>query len=289
MKNEIAIIGKSVLGKELYDYLLNNRMQVKIISRSDGISYERETFKKLLNETKVIIWASGSYKNKETIWQEHVKNVEELVNSLRKDQKLIFTSSISVYGKKLLKEAKETDEVKPDTMYAKAKARGEEIVFSHKNSVILRLGVLYSHKYKAYQAMFSLVEKGLAIYFGDGNNNVPFTYLNDVLPCYEKAIKVNFDKNELFNVAGKGCKQIEAIKTLAEILGKKTIYVKMPKFIGSFCDLFNCFLNSEAIESISSNRIINSDKAIKSLGFKETEIRKGIKVEVEKWKRMKGM
>jgi nucleoside-diphosphate-sugar epimerase len=276
----IAIIGKSVLGKELYHYLSKN-FKVSMFSRTDGIEYERETFKKILKNKKTVIWASGSYKDNE---KELTKPIEELLNAIDK-QKLIFTSSISVYGKNA-KYVDENAKLNPDTTYAKGKAKSEKMINeSYKNNVCLRLGVLYSHKYKHYKYMFNLIKNGIAPYFGNGNNNVPFTYLNDVLPCYKNAIIKN--NNGIFNISGKGCKQVDAIKITAKAMRKNVLLIRLPKFIGKICDIAGCFLKTEAIESISADRLIISERAKSILKFKETPIDKGIKKEVHLWMKEK--
>ncbi|MEM4295545.1 MAG: NAD(P)-dependent oxidoreductase, partial [Candidatus Anstonellales archaeon] len=199
----IAIIGKSILGQEIYNYLpVKNKI---IISRSDGIQYIREDFVKKLKTAKAIIWAAGSY-NAKDMQREHIKPIEELVSALKRQQKLIYTSSISVYGKSIKREIDENIEINPDTKYAMAKAKAEQIAKEHENTIIFRLGVLYSHKYKAYSTIFKLISLGICPYFGNGQNNVPFTYIKDVLPCYKNALSLQ--GNDIYNVSGKGCKQM---------------------------------------------------------------------------------
>ncbi|MEM4295764.1 MAG: hypothetical protein QXS91_03085, partial [Candidatus Anstonellales archaeon] len=70
-----------------------------------------------------------------------------------------------------------------------------------------------------------------------------------------------------------------------QAIGKKPILFKMPMNIAVICDIFGCFLNTEAVKSISSDRNINNKKAIDYLGFNETPIDKGIKKEVMLWKK----
>lgn len=283
----IAIIGKSILGQEIYDFLKWHNMNTTIISKSQGIEYIREDFSKHLKNAKCIIWTAGSYKAK-NMEAEHVKPMNELVNALKKHQKLIYTSSISVYGKpkeKLFIE--ESTDINPDTPYAKAKAKAEEIAKGHKNTLILRLGVLYSYKYKAYSSIFKLISIGICPYFGKLKNHIPFTYIKDVLPCYKKAINGKA-YDEIYNLAGKGCEQINAIQIASKAIGKKPFLISVPSCFGVFCDIFGCFLNTEVVRSLSSDRVVNNKRAVKYLGFKETPIKKGINKEVAQWKMIMG-
>ena len=264
-------------------YILKERPEfIPLVRKPYGIknevvvSYEEEELRKVLKNAKAVIHTIGKVVGKkEELYKANVESVEKVVNALSKDTKLIYISSISVYGKKV-KNGDEKTRINPDTIYAKTKAKGEEIALSHKNSVIIRPGVLYGEKYKEYFKLFSLMRKGFGFVVGDGENRVPFVHAEDVA----KAIVKSIAKKGVYVLAGKGIKQIEALRIANKFFNAKII--KIPRLfalgIAKINEKINAFplFHEEFILSISSDRTFNPKKAVVELGFRERDIRKGI-------------
>ncbi len=250
-------------------------------------SYEEEELKKLLKDADVVIHLAGkvfgSYKE---LLRSNVLLTEKIVNAIPKKTKLIFASSISVYGKSI-KEGDENSPLNPDTDYAKTKAMAEEIVKEHKNYVILRIGTLYGEKYELYFKVFDLLRKGRMPLIG--NNRVPFTYAGDV----GKAFKNSISKKGVYVVSSQGYPVDYVIKISAKLLEVKEPRFRIPKtclrfasFLNKFLKLSD-FLNEEVVLSLTSDRTFNPKKAMKELKFRITPIKDGVKRMVEIYKKLK--
>ena len=273
------IIGASRLGKAIKKVIPD----AKILSRSKGLRYTIEDLKPVLKDASVVFLVAGSV-NAKNLVKEHVDTAKAVVKAMPKNAWLIYASSISVYGKGVIR-AEENTAINPDTLYAKAKALSEKEIAKHKKHIILRIGTMYGIEYASYIKMLKLIDKGKAFIIGSGNNSLPLTYIQDVAQTFKliksKLIAKHSINVGIYNIAGSGIQQEKLIDYTAHLLGKSVHKLHIPiflaRFMGFVCDTLSCFLNTEAILSLSSDRHISSKKA-KHIGiYNETPINKGIK------------
>ncbi|RME79387.1 MAG: NAD(P)-dependent oxidoreductase [Methanobacteriota archaeon] len=275
----VYIVGASRLGKRIKRVVGGT-----LLSRHGGdirVNYVREDFKIVLKKAKTVVFAAGNVSsNARELKKEHIEPIEELVDAISSSTKLIYASSISVYGKKI-ENIDDNSAINPDTPYARAKARAEEIALNHKKTVSMRLGVLYGEEYGQYMKMISAISSGYALIPGNGNGNIPFTHVGDVASFVKGLLKT--DAYGAMNVAGKGCSLLQAIGTVERLLEKKAYHIHVPVAVGKLCDIVGCMFNSEVVASLSSNRKVESKKA-EALGFKDRKIEEGIAEMVSCWK-----
>ncbi len=208
-----------------------------------------------------------------------------MVDALPSKTKLIFASSISLYGKKLKeKPATESTPINPDTPYAKTKALAEEIALTHRNTISLRIATLYGENFIEYFKLFKLIEKGKAFIFGPGKNKLPLTYAGDVTKAMKNSIKA---KPGIYILSAPSIQQEKAFRKVAAILGVPF----KPKRLGFFGALtlaklnsfvkFSSILKEETIHSLSADREFSYFKAEKELKFNPIHPEKGIKKMVD--------
>lgn len=254
--------------------ILVSRKKIKGFEQCD---YSNECLKKLMKGAERIIIATGSTKtyDKKELWKANVEVTKKIVENAPKNSLIVLASSIAVYGKDIKGIVDEKVKINPDSEYAKTKAIAEQIV-EKRNGLILRLGTLYGEQFDDYYYVLRLIEKKKMPIIGNGKNNIPFTYVEDVVGCFFK------DKTGIYNVVGTGASQEKILSIAAKYLGVKEPKKKVPYWIAYayayFNELFgNKKLTREHINILAKDRRISNKKAKKELGFKETEIEEGIK------------
>ncbi len=285
----IVIIGRSRLGLAIKARLPG----AKVLSRQEGIQYTEEGLKPYLKHAEVVIVAAGRTRgNEEELFKEHVGLAKAVVKAAPKNIPILYASSISVYGKGAVV-GDESLPLNPDTPYAKAKAAAEKEILKHSNSIVFRIGTMYGFEYKNYSTMFSFIRRGFVPIFGNGENNVPFTYIRDVAKAFSIAVDMLLKGKELnhriYNISSKGATLNTTLNIAAKYLGRKPfilhISLSLAKILGRVCDFFNCLFNTETVLSLSSDRHINSLRAKNEGLFNETPIEEGIKEVVSEYER----
>ncbi|MFA5050424.1 MAG: NAD-dependent epimerase/dehydratase family protein [Candidatus Micrarchaeia archaeon] len=249
--------------------------------------FSKSDLKKILKNANAVIHLAGSmdFLDHHRLWETNVKLTERIVDSLPKNAKIIFASSISVYGKNLNKNpADENTKINPDTPYAKSKYLAEEIVKKHKNHVILRIGTIYGKSFDDYYMVLRLIETGRMYILGEGKNKVSFVNVKNIARAIKNAIKKG---RGLYVVSGEA-------KTQQEILGIASKYLKVnapaQKAPVSFALMFaqaeeikariekrKPKITQEHVLILSSNREFDCKRAEKELKFRPFGIEKGIR------------
>jgi UDP-glucose 4-epimerase len=169
------------------------------------------------------------------------KEVLEYIAKYSPQTKLIYISSVSVYGDSYKNKIRENSKVNPISIYAKSKILSEEFCKHYQKKfnisvVILRVSSLYGNGLKK-QVIYDSVRKILAnnIFFhGTGNEIRNFLHINDFLSLIYKIIKKNFKNFELYNCGGdQNIKIALLINNLKKIIKKKI----KPEFNKSFIKL----------------------------------------------------
>lgn len=298
MGHKIFVTGANGrLGKALMRELQD---ATALVRKKSGFRNERVTdfsesqLKKILKSADVVIHLAGSrdFLNYKKAWKGNVELTQVIVNALPKNAKIIFASSISVYGKKLAKiPADEHTTTNPDTAYAKTKLEAEVVVRKHSNNVILRIGPVYGKAFEEYFKVLRLIEKGKMKLIGRGYNHIPFVHITDVVTAIKTALNKG---NGIYIIAGESLTQREIFKISARALGvnvpKKQLSVFVAKMF-SHLELYkkiylgtNARFIPEDIAVLSSDRVFNFSKAKKELGFKPRGLKQGIQEMVKLYK-----
>ncbi len=254
-------------------------------------SFDFEELKRILKDARVIIHIAGSteFWNRKSLWKGNVELTEKIVNSIPEKSLILFASSVSVYGSNPPMMADENTPINPDSEYARTKAIAEEIVRSHPNYVIFRIGPIYGEMYKIYFKFFSIMERGIVPVIGSGNNRIPFIYVRDVACCFVKAIKK--DLRGIYIICGKPKRQRDIMIYSAKKLTNSFTVIRIPKNVAyasaRVCELIGRGITREHIKVLACDRVFKIEKAKKDLGFQPISIWSGIDRMIRAYRRNK--
>jgi UDP-glucose 4-epimerase len=196
-------------------------------------------------------------------------------------QRLVYSSSASVYGDMLVSPMAEDHPFNNRTMYGATKIAGEQMLRSFGEASKLDwVGLRYFNIYGprqdyrgAYVAVMmkalDRIDAGLPpIVFGDGTQSYDFVYVGDVARANLAALR-STATDECFNVAsGKATSINELMKLLVELSGSSVDVEYRP-----------------AAQSFVSHRLASIERMEKVLGFQaQTELREGMRRLIE-WRR----
>lgn len=148
----------------------------------------------------------------------------------KKNVKMIFSSTCSVYGVKPDGLLTESSEVYPLSIYAISKLVAEEVIekMNH-NSTIFRLGTLFGYsprmRFDLVTNLFiaqAISGKGITV-FG-GSQYRPFVHVEDVADVFIRAL--NSEIKGIFNLGGKNYEIIDVANTLKKITGCEVTVLK---------------------------------------------------------------
>ncbi len=270
---------------------------IPLVRTSSGLPNEvvteftSDNLKYRLSDASAIIHLAGSqdFLDEKKTREGNVNLTYIIVDSAPKSAKIIFASSISVYGKKLVSlPATESAQTNPDTPYAKSKLEAESIVAKHPNHVILRIGPMYGEGFDAYFKVLKLIQNGKMRIMGNGDNHIPFVYSGDVAKIIKNSLSKGngiyllvgecLTQNEVYSIAAKELGAEPPSKHLTPWLSmafaefeqmKSSVFKTIPKFI------------PEDIAVLSSDRVFDCKKAKEELGFNPLPLADGIKEMVE--------
>ena len=240
----------------------------------------------ILKNASVIIHLAGSVDTLDgkKLQEANVELTRRIVSVAYPACKLIFASSISVYGKKLAKiPADEGTKTNPDSAYAKSKLDAEEFVASHPNHVILRISTLYGPQFEDYNRVLSMIERGKMQVIGDGSNRIPFVHVDDVADAVVSAVK---NGSGTYVLAGEPLTQKEIYEIAAKSLGvsppTKSVSLQLAFGMASLhghayrLGAKKPALTAEHVSILGHDRAFDCSKAKKELGFSPRPLEKGI-------------
>jgi len=260
---------------------------IPLVRRPYGLPKEKMTdfsqsdLKEMLKDAKAILHLAGSmsFDSRKVLWQANYELTKTIVDCAPPDCRIVFASSISVYGKRLAKiPADELTDCRPDTDYSKSKYASEQLVRSHPEHVILRIGTLYGPQYGDYLMVLKKIEEGKMLVIGDGKNRIPFTHVDDVA----KAIVKSVDSGHgTYLACGDAETQSGIYAIAAEELGVNPPSKSMPYPIAYWYAWLRNRLgkkgfSTEHIAILGSDRAFDCKKAKEELGFSPTPIKEGI-------------
>lgn len=309
---KILITGASGrLGQEVYKLLLKKFSHISLSNKAKFVliplvrktenleneivtDFSPDSLSPILKDADVLIHLAGSVNNldKKIMYDSNVGLTKKLIQLLPSSARVIFASSISVYGKKLAENpANEDTMCYPDSAYSRSKFEAEKIVQTHKTHVILRIGTIYGSTFTDYFKIFRLIEKDRMRKIGNGKNFIPFVHVDDIA----NVVFVSITQGKgTYLLANSECTQSQILDFAADALGKNkitkqinfTLVKLLVRLYGFYCRVFNKrpFITLEHIEVLGSNRQFNSEKAESELLFKSRNIRAGIMEMVESYK-----
>jgi nucleoside-diphosphate-sugar epimerase len=190
-------------------------------------------------------------------------------------EKLIFFSTVSVYGDTKERIITERDKCTPSTIYGKTKLEAENILIKAYQKynlpiIILRLtGVYGTYDHGNLQLLAKLIRKHLSAMAGEGKNRKTMIYVDDVIQAAILAAIRDEAVGEVFNIGENFYIFCEILYTLEKILDVSTLCFKIPLSLGKVIERQNINLTlSKLIKTIGSDNCYSSDKAKKILGFK---------------------
>jgi nucleoside-diphosphate-sugar epimerase len=151
-------------------------------------------------------------------------------------KRVVYFSTISVYGGlrgEILSEASPT---RPDTFYAMTKLEAEKIILGASaaagkvNGTVLRCGAIYGARLKGnYQQLVQALAKGRFIPVGDGTNRRTILYVDDAARAALLAVGHPVAAGKIFNVSDGQFHTIrEIISAICLALGRKPPAVSVP-------------------------------------------------------------
>lgn len=163
--------------------------------------------------------------------------------ALRADvRRVVFFSTIAVYGPSYGRILTEYTPPSPDTFYARTKLAAEGIVLEaaakdgNQIGVVLRLGAVYGTRIKGnYNRLMQSLAKGRFIPIGNGYNRRTLVYDKDVAQAAVLAAEHDDASGKIFNVSDGHFHTInKIIAAICFALGRKTPRFKLPVAPGRF-------------------------------------------------------
>ncbi len=298
MASKVYITGAS---GRLGRVILSKCKAIPIVRKKSGLrgeivsNFSADDLKKILKDADAIIHLAGSrdFLDQKKAWEGNVELTRKVVEASPADAKIIFSSSISVYGKKLAQiPADEKTELVPDTPYAKTKIEAEKLVEKHPNHAILRIGPIYGPGFEEYFKVLRLIERGKMKIIGDGKNRIPFVQVDDVADAVVNSIEKGIGK---YVIVGECRTQKEIFEIAANELGaeipKKHTSVLLAKIFAQYELFRSTHLGGSAkfipedIAVLSSDRAFDCSKAREEIGFAPIPIKKGISQMVQGYRK----
>lgn len=149
-------------------------------------------------------------------------------------KRLVYISTVKVYGKQQATPVDETETPAPKTIYAKSKHYGEQVVAiqgAELEHVILRLSAVYGQQVRGSWAnLISAIRRGLFLLIGDGKNLRTLTYEADVAAAIQMALESVPMAGGVYNVAGFEAVTMETVlRSIYGALGRSVPPIHIPK------------------------------------------------------------
>jgi nucleoside-diphosphate-sugar epimerase len=149
-------------------------------------------------------------------------------------EKLVFFSTISVYGSGNGQILDENSPVRPETPYARTKLQAEKIVLgSGLKSCVLRCGAIYGPQMQGnYQQLVRALENGRFLPVGPGTNRRTLLHVRDAARAAVLALRHPGSAGRIFNVSdGEFHTIAEIISAICDALGKSPPRFRIPMWM----------------------------------------------------------
>jgi len=232
------------------------------------------TYKNELKSFDMIIWLASKINYEDdysTMYRENTKPVE-IAQQLWPSAKIVYVSSISVYGERDYGQRIITEEtsLNPNSFYGKSKLEAEIIAMKFQNYQILRPSVLIG---KGYTTGFERVYKKLLnksyFFIGNVNSFLPFVHAYDtanaIVFCAARLMK---NKNDIFNVSLPPVTQKTLVDYVCKLAGftPPNPNLVIPPWLLKLSNFYVAKEFNHLIDQVSCSRYVSSEKIIKE-GF----------------------
>ncbi len=287
MKTILIFGGYGFVGNELYNYLITKNYKVYRYTsqnkkiKNTCIKYSLENFKKLLKKLKpeYIFFLSGNsyplFSKNDHLLDIKKNNIVlqdflEAANQINFTGKIIYSSSIGVYGSIKIKKVKENyKKLNPESYYALSKINGEQQCLFYSNNfklniIVLRLCSMFGPGLKR-QVIFDLIKRILSKnktikMRGTAHDAREIMSIKDLVKILSLIIKSKI-KSGIYNVGTK--KQLK-ILDIINYLNKKQKIKKKIIFTNEFK-----FPNFAKLDVTKINKILKTN--IKYNFFKDLD------------------
>lgn len=201
----------------------------------------------------------------------NVDGTKNIVEACKKEKcdRIIFSSTIDVYGKVVKGVITEDTPPKPSDKYGYSKLIAEKVVLdSGLKYTILRLATIYGPGFEgSFFKVFEAIVDGKMAIVGNGKNHLAIVSIYDVLNAFLEVIKNNASVNKIYNLSdGVPHTQEELIDLAAEMLHAKKPERHVSKMLAMLIAKRKG-LDSDEFRFLSSDRIVSIDKIKRELGF----------------------
>lgn len=258
--------------------------------------FSQDSLNSILKDAKFVFHFAGSVDilDEKKMRESNVALTQKVVDALPSECKLIYASSIAVYGKKIAPNTDENAPLNPKSAYETTKFEGEKIALTHKKSVIFRIGTVYGPNFPDYFKILSLVEKGKMRLIGKGDNSVPFVHVDDVAQAAKAALSPK--AQGIYLIVGDSITQKDAFSLVCSLLGVSPPKSISPTLAFAVARLGAIkykllgkkpFLTTEHVAILCYDRSFDCSKAKKELGFKPRSPKQGLGEMVSLYKKTK--
>jgi len=151
-------------------------------------------------------------------------------------KRVVFFSTIAVYGPSNGQILTEDTLPNPDTFYAQTKLAAEKIVLEARNTsgkpigIVLRFGAIYGSRIKGnYENLLQSLAKGRFIPIGDGSNRRTLVYDKDVASAVILVLKHPNAAGRIFNVSdGEFHTLKDIILAICQAIGRRPPRLSLP-------------------------------------------------------------
>ena len=200
-------------------------------------------------------------------------NVEGTANVVdacirNKVKKLVYTSTVDVYGKKRDEILTEESEPRPSDRYGHTKMLAEKEIIANGHLLdytIFRIGTIYGHGFEqSFFKVFKAIKEHKAYIIGSGNNHFALVHIDDVV----KGLMLGMDaESGIYNLSdGIEYTQKSLFDFASHALGASKIEKHISPVIVSIVAKRRG-LDSDELRFITSDRRMSIEKARKKLGF----------------------
>ncbi|MDE1823062.1 MAG: NAD(P)-dependent oxidoreductase [Candidatus Micrarchaeota archaeon] len=213
----------------------------------------------------------------------NVKGTENVIDACISNGvgRIIFSSTIDVYGRKRSGALTESVAPKPSDKYGYSKMIAEERIMDHKGQLsptIFRMAAIYGPGFEsAYFKVFRAIQAGKAAIIGDGLNRIAVLHVNDCVNAFMLAVENEKASGSIYNVSdGKPYTQKMLFDMAAEMLHAE----KPDRHVGELVARFvakSRDIDSDEFRFITSDRDVDISRIRNELGFEpKVSIKQGM-------------
>lgn len=208
----------------------------------------------------------------EEIMKTNVLGTRMLVDAARAAgaKRLLFASSLSVYGRRRKEKLNEDSETRPSDTYGQSKVLAEnEVINSGLNYTIFRIATIYGPGFEDFfLKMFGIVRQGKGFVVGNGENHIPLVHISDVVRVFQLALEEKISRNKIYIVTdGRTYTQKEIVESIAILVGvlmpKRRVSPFLAKVVSKGMNL-----DRDEIGFLLTDKVMDISKARKQLGFR---------------------